>query len=461
MKRSFLFILVFIGCRYLYSQPVPKESFYKKSTKILYDSGENWSSLSCLSSVRFQHLNLTELNPDTLYAKLKMGVQNNKTNIELYGFSYFRYKKYYYGYSYPRVITNTSKFDHYLGKKVGIERVGFNFGKTDLSGIGYENNWIRMQICRGRENWGAGNDIELALGDNSNPYDYLLFGSDYGRIRVNYIHGFLETVSNQINRYVTARGIEWTNNKSLLIGLSETVIYSGENRSLDIGYINPISTHLEIELNNRLNIKGNQYSNAVWQAHIDLMLFKNIRLSANYLFDEFVIDPEIEKDKEHGNAYSLRAAYTLINKLEHVLSINSALIKIGTPTFRHSNGFNNFVNHDEPLGWIGGSDGIEWRFNLNYFNRKNIISTFMISSLFQGEENIISRPYDPYFDYLKGDFPSGNATKTNSIMISVDWWWKPNISFTVISNLKKYDEENPEIDFRLNINVSLETLIDL
>ena len=37
-----------------------------------------------------------------------------------------------------------------------------------------------------------------------------------------------------------------------MIGLSETVVYSGENRSFDLGYLNPISSHLEIELNNRL-----------------------------------------------------------------------------------------------------------------------------------------------------------------------------------------------------------------
>ena len=87
-------------------------------------------------------------------------------------------------------------------------------------------------------------------------YDYFLLGSDYGKIRVKYIYGFFETVKEYINRYITARGFEWTNKKSLVIGFSETVIYSGENRSFDIGYMNPISSHLEIELNNRLNIIG-------------------------------------------------------------------------------------------------------------------------------------------------------------------------------------------------------------
>ena len=50
-----------------------------------------------------------------------------------------------------------------------------------------------------------------------------------------------------------------------------------------MGYLNPISSHLEIELNNRLNIIGDNNSNAVWQAHLDYLMMKNLRISLNYL----------------------------------------------------------------------------------------------------------------------------------------------------------------------------------
>ena len=73
---------------------------------------------------------------------------------------------------------------------------------------------------------GIWNDIQLALSEKSNTYDYFLLGSDYGNIRVRFIYGFLENVKTNINRYITARGFEWTNKKSLVIGFSETVIYS-------------------------------------------------------------------------------------------------------------------------------------------------------------------------------------------------------------------------------------------
>ena len=97
------------------------------------------------------------------------------------------------------------------------------------------------------ENWGAGNNVQLALSNNSSAYDYLLLGSDYGNLRVRYIHGFLERVDSSTNRYITARGLELTSKKSFILGFSETVIYSGENRPMDISYFNPISSHLEIE----------------------------------------------------------------------------------------------------------------------------------------------------------------------------------------------------------------------
>ena len=41
------------------------------------------------------------------------------------------------------------------------------------------------------------------------------------------------------------------------------VVYSGENRTIDFSYFNPISTHLEIELNDRQNDLGSDNGNGV------------------------------------------------------------------------------------------------------------------------------------------------------------------------------------------------------
>ena len=74
---------------------------------------------------------------------------------------------------------------------------------------------------------------------------------------------------NDYSRYITGRGIEWTNEKSMIVSLSEVVIYSGLNRAIDFAYFNPVSSHLEIEMNERQNQPSGKNANGVWQFSLD------------------------------------------------------------------------------------------------------------------------------------------------------------------------------------------------
>ena len=87
-------------------------------------------------------------------------------------------------------------------------------------------------------------------------------------MRVLYFHSYLVSDSLSYNRYVTGRGIEWSNQASLVVALSEIVIYSGENHPFDLSYMNPITTHLEIELNDLQNVIGTKSGNAVWHISV-------------------------------------------------------------------------------------------------------------------------------------------------------------------------------------------------
>ena len=55
-------------------------------------------------------------------------------------------------------------------------------------------------------------------------------------------------------------------------------------------------------MNDRLNNIGGSNSNAVWQLHVDHLLKKN-KILFNYLIDELVLDPDIEKNKENGTGF--------------------------------------------------------------------------------------------------------------------------------------------------------------
>jgi len=421
---------------------------------LLNDSGKNWNSLS--------------LYENKLYAK--RSYSNNKTNFSISSKSYFNsYNKSFNFISDTYLVSenNLYAFIHVShGNNISnhkrieerVQKEMYNKFKVRFSSFGYKKKWVSIELKKGAEGWGAGENIDLALSQNSKTYDYFDLNSDYGNLRVKYIHGFLEKYRGNKNRYLTARGIEWSNRSSLLLGISETVIYSGENRSLDIGYLNPISSHLEIELNNRLNFLGDSSSNAVWQLHSDFIFKKKIRVSLNYLFDEFVLDPDIEIGKEHGRAYSMRFSYVLLNNKNKILSVYWKNISIGTPTFRHGNGLNNFTQKRKPLGWIEGSDSEEISFGVNYSNKSSIIYSIYSGKIISGGESIKLRQYDPYQDYLEGSFPSGNINVKTFLNSYFEWWVKKGLKVYLINNLILEEENNHSFGIsyefsRLGINI--------
>jgi len=430
------------------SQQIPIETFDYQKTNILFDAGIGWESLTNFSPIRLKwNDNKNPKYDSRIRYKGSIGISNTNDFSTIYSNSSFKYNKKFFCYFNPRYKINNEN------NKAIISNPSFIYSPDNTSGIGFENNWATLQIGRGNENWGSGNEIQLALSHHSGAYDYFLLASDYGRIRVRYIHGFLENVENNVNRYITARGFEWTNRRSLVIGFSEITIYSGENRSLDIGYINPMSSHLEIEYNNRLNVYGNRNSNAVWQMHFDFFYKDRLRISGNYLYDEFVIDPEIELGKEHGKAYSVRLAYTPALLKKYLITVYGKLIHIGTPTFRHGVGTNNFVQSSKPLGWYKGSDNQDLCFGFNFYNYKNLIVSILTGFNQSGGENILNRVFETYADYKKGPFPSGEIKET--IYFETYFKYMLNSNVHIMGGIQRFKIKQ---DYSIDLGFSIQLL---
>jgi hypothetical protein len=168
----------------------------------------------------------------------------------------------------------------------------------------------------------------------------------------------------------------------------------------------------------------------------------------NYLYDEFVLDSDIQVGKEHGKALAIRLAYTPIFTKKYLLILHSSLTYVGTPTFRHAVGTNNFVQSGKPLGWIRGSDGQEFCIGMNYFNNKNLLISFSSSFFQNGEETITNRIFEPYEDYLEGPFPSGKVTKGNDVKINIIYWWRKNFS---LSNTFYFYKNHSLFDLKLSL----------
>jgi hypothetical protein len=427
INKIIIISILLYELNFLNGQSFPRRTFDYEAKKIKYDAGIGWASLSIFDYNEYRKNNYSVIKrvDFSMQSGLSYVMSNEQNLFQLRSYIFLIFKNNYYLF-YTPVLSNKSTIND---NNFNNESIYFR-NNTGTSGFGFKNNWVNIQIGKGTENWGAGNGLQLALNKNSKVYDYFLLGSDYNKVRVRYIHGFLEKTRDDINRYVTARGIEWTNKKSLIIGFSETIIYSGRERTIELGYLNPISSHLEVELNNRLKILGDRSANAVWQLHLDYLLIRKLRLSLNYLFDEFVFDPNIQTNKEHGRAFSIKMAFGPDPKESHVLSFYGSLVFIGSPTFRHGLGSNNFVTGEKPIGWQKGSDGQDISLGLNYLNNSNFIFSTSFGHFKYGEETILDRVFEKYSDYLKGPFPSGNINQTKYNETKIIYLLKNNISLS-------------------------------
>jgi hypothetical protein len=206
---------------HLFAQEIPQEFYESKLNDFRYDFYENWENNSTFGPIRYQNLEKSNLlDHDSLIIKTRYGIQSINKNVSLYSYGNLSYSKYFYGYIYSRIVNNAKSFPRYSGIPRDIKRAGFNSGEVDLGGIGFQNNWATLQIGRGRISSGSGPEIELALSQSSVPYDYGLIDLDFGKIRMRYANGFLESDSLAVNRYITFRGIEWTDLNSLVLSLS-------------------------------------------------------------------------------------------------------------------------------------------------------------------------------------------------------------------------------------------------
>ena len=345
--------------------------------------------------------------------------------------SIFNYSKYKFngnmiGWIYARLTNSGDHLPHYTGLPRRISRLGFNSGETDLSGLGYFTDKSRFWFGRGRQNWGSLLFDNLTVSANSPSFDQGVLEIKFSKFKFRYFHGYLETIYNNHHRYITGKGIEYNNKYNLLLGLHEIVIYSGINRNLDLAYLNPISTHLEIELNGRNNgpnVTGAQ--NGIWQFSIDYMPIKGLRLSSNIIIDEYAIDDLDSDTLTNKNDYGFqnRIAYSsVVSNLMYTFDLQ--YVNIGTYTFRHERGSNNLVSRNETIGTTLGSDVNYLQFGLNIITPWKMKFGSKAGAKRSGENNIRYNLYAPN-DYTHGQgFPSGNIDEYQFFSYDLSYKYK-------------------------------------
>ena len=148
--------------------------------ELLHDAGECWRTLSVLGQFGLKNHFQKKTNAKTFDRYEGMIFINNGTHRQsIHGKFNLIFKENYFTYFNPS-YQNISNLSGNL--KVTDSKIFDN--KKTYSGIGFENDWAIIQIGKGSESWGSGENIELALSSSSEVYGYFLLGSNYGNLRV-------------------------------------------------------------------------------------------------------------------------------------------------------------------------------------------------------------------------------------------------------------------------------------
>ena len=354
--------------------------------------------------------------------------------------SYFwcqaQYLDNWYARIYVRATNKAESLPHYTGTYEGVERAGFKTAETDQAVFGYKNKWLNVEYGRTREIWGPISEDNLILSGHAPSYDHLMIQFSRKRLTYRYFFAFLETCPSvtDIMRYEVGRCLEYSNHSNLLLGISETTIFAGPNRPIDMAYLNPLGFGIEIDLNDRSNIFAN-YDNSIWGLYLDWLALSNLRVSGSIAIDEFQLD---KKDRDEGAADGLgyfgRVSWTPYYKPFGITFFLEG-VRLDSYFGQHSYGYANLVSRGTFMGYPIGNDADQISLGLRcVFPIKTMID-LKFGRYRWGDNSLLQNPYTPYDEFIRVPFPSGEVRKNDFIEIRIDTQPYKNLIVNISSHV--------------------------
>ena len=458
MKKFIVLGFLYFLCS-MFGQQISMDYLLENIIEHSLDNGLNWrvnTAFGINDQRKIIKMDLGNYNYSKIFYDDESFSDSTDTELNIYSAYYLRFDKYlkpsgtldyfinlnfkdnFSTWLHPRITSNGDHLDNYTGLP-RTRRLGFNSGEVDLSGLGYFSNWLNIWYGRSRHNWGTIIGNNLPLSKESPSYESLNINFDLNKYRFSYFHGFLENI-NDFNRYITGKGIEYTNKKNLLFSFQEIIIYSGLNRSLDFAYLNPISTHLDIELNDRDNdFDGYESQNAIWQMSFDYLLKKFFRISWNIAIDEFALDQMSSDTLSSRNDYAYNIRFCYKNNFLIPSSLIFENIFISKYMFRHSRGENNFVLRNLPLGSNLGSNIDLKRVGIKFLYKDIYFIELFCGLKKIGQNSILNNPYSP--NIFTGYDSSENLIRSDFISFKFGGFIKERMKIYSHFEFEKFNKE--------------------
>ena len=168
------------------------------------------------------------------------------------------------------------------------------------------------------------------------------------------------------------------------------------------------------------------------------------------MIDELTIDEEeIKQGESNLTGFSGKISYLIGNYSDFEILADLVVESIGTYTFKHTYGMNNFVSRGLTLGNLNGSDFIKHTFNLRFYKNIKTNLIFSFSKLLSGENNINLDPYSPYENIIKTNFPSGINQNSYKISSILKYWINDFCNFQASYDIYSGHSSNKDLKFSL------------
>lgn len=238
--------------------------------------------------------------------------------------------------------------------------------------VRYDADIISAQIGRERVLWGNSYGVKIFLSDYPRVYDAVRVDVDYKNFKYTFLHAWIlgKPDSIEINngegieplaadKYFAAHRLEYSLGNILDLGIQEITIYS--NRSVDLGYLNPVTFFESVQRS-----RGER-DNGFLAFDFQLRPIKGYELQGTLFFDDINIPKWGTRNVSNRQAYQIG-----IMAVEPIGIPNTSMMveytRVEPFTFSHNRSRENqYSSNNVLLGNQLGPNADSWFFRINHY----------------------------------------------------------------------------------------------
>lgn len=217
----------------------------------------------------------------------------------------------------------------------------------------------RFEALLGRKSlfWGPTYSGSLILSDNSPALDMILLKVNFDTVEATAFSAVLDKKWSErgnppyrflASRYMSGHRIDWIVNDKIELGICELALYGGEERNMELQYINPLLPYYASQWNE------DQDDNVLASADFAIRPVDGLKIYGQFLVDDF------QYSGKSPNALGYTAGFYLSDPLRLPGSdLRAEYTHIDARTYTHRIAENQFTHYGWTIGHHLGSDADE------------------------------------------------------------------------------------------------------